>query len=141
MKKEAIINPQNDSEECFKWAATTVLDMKNIKFYPERVSNLSKFVDNYDCSGLMFPVSTKDTGMFETEKGVSVNILAVEGRDIYIYLKTNYRCEKEIKLVLIPKGDKWHYTAINSSRRLLASRNSKHNGKQNFCTICSQGFT
>ena len=56
----------------------------DIKFNPERVSNLRKFVDNYDWSGLKFPVSIKDIGVFETKNDISVNMLAVEDRDIYI---------------------------------------------------------
>ena len=54
---------------------------------PQRVSNLRKFTDNYDLSGLEFPVSVKDIGKFETRNNVSVNVLAVEGRDIYIHRK------------------------------------------------------
>ena len=37
-------------------------------------------MDNYDWSGLEFPVSIKDIGKFETNNNVSVNVLAVEGR-------------------------------------------------------------
>ena len=59
----------------------------DIKFNPECVSNFRMFVDNYDWSGLKFPVSIKDIGVFETKNDVSVNVLAVEGRDIYIYRK------------------------------------------------------
>ena len=81
-RKKAIVNPDNDDEECFKWAviAAENVGMKD----PQRVSNLRKFTDNYDWSGLEFPVSIKDIGKFETRNNVSVNVLAVEGRDIYI---------------------------------------------------------
>ena len=51
---------------------------------PQRVSNLRKFTDNYDWSGLEFPVSIKGIGKFET-RNVYVNVLAAESRDIYIY--------------------------------------------------------
>ena len=54
---------------------------------PQRVSNLRNFTDNYDWSGLEFLVSTKDIRKFETRNNVSVNVLAVEDRDIYIYRK------------------------------------------------------
>ena len=56
-RKKAIVNPHNDDEECFKWAviAAENVGMKD----PQRVSNLRKFTDNYDWSGLKFPVSTK----------------------------------------------------------------------------------
>ena len=43
--------------------------------------------------------------------------------------------------MLISEGDRWHYTAIKSLSRLLTSRNSKHKGKQYFCTNYLQGFT
>ena len=33
-----------------------------------------------------------------------------------------------------------HYIAIKSLSRLLASENSKHKGKEYFCTNCLQGF-
>ena len=83
VRKGAIVNPHNDNEECFKWLVITAenIGMKN----PQRVSNLRKFTDNYDWSGLEFPVSNKDIRKFETRNNVLVNVLAVEGRDIYIY--------------------------------------------------------
>ena len=84
-RKKAIVNPHNDDEECFKWSviAAEKVGMRD----PQRVSNLRKFKDNYDWSGLEFPVSIKDIGKFETRNNISVNVLAVEGRDIYIYRK------------------------------------------------------
>ena len=50
-KKKTIINPQNNDEECFKWAVIAALEWSEIKSNPERVLNLRKFVDNYDWSG------------------------------------------------------------------------------------------
>ena len=84
-RKKAIVNPHNDDEECFKWSviAAENVGMKD----PQRVSNLRKFMDNYDWSGLEFPISIKDIGKFETRNNISVNVLAVEGRDIYIHRK------------------------------------------------------
>ena len=45
-KKEAIINPQNNVEECFKWAVIAALDWPDIKFNPECILNLKKFESN-----------------------------------------------------------------------------------------------
>ena len=53
-KMKVIINPQNEDEECFKWAATTVLKHSEIKLHPERISNLNGFVNDYDWSELKF---------------------------------------------------------------------------------------
>ena len=85
VRKKVIVNPHNNDEECFKWSVITAerVGMKD----PQRVSNLRKFKDNYDWSGLEFPVSIKDIGKFETRNNISVNALAVEGRDIYIHRK------------------------------------------------------
>ena len=68
---------------------------------PQRVSNLRKFANNYDWSGLEFPVSIKDISVFEIKHNISVNVLAIEGRDIYIHRKTNYKSDREINLLLI----------------------------------------
>ena len=62
----------------------------DIDSHPERVSNLREFADNYDWSGLEFSVSIKEIGKFETNNGISVNVLGLEGKDIYIHRNSNY---------------------------------------------------
>ena len=138
MSKKAIVNPHNDDEECFKWSVIAVENagMKD----PQRVSNLRKFMDNYDWSGLEFPVSIKDIGKFETRNNISVNVLAVEGRDIYIHRKGR-RMGREINLFMVSEDSIRHYTAIKSLNRLLSSKNSNTKCKQHFCMNCLQGFT
>ena len=121
VRKKAIVNPHNDDKECFKWSAIAAekVGMKD----PQRISNLRKFMDNYNWSGLEFPVSIKDIGKFETRNNVSVNVLAVEGRDIYIHRK-GWRMGREINLLRVSEDGIQHYTAINSLSRLLSSKNS-----------------
>ena len=66
VKKEAVINPKNEiDKECFKWAVTTALHYADIKSHCERISNLRKYVDNYDWSGLEFPVFIKEISKFK----------------------------------------------------------------------------
>ena len=138
-RKKAIVNPHNDNEECFKWSVITVekVGMKD----PHRVSNLRKFTDNYDWSGLEFPVSIKDMGKFETRNNISVNVLAVEGRDIYIHRKGRSMMGREINLLMVSEDGINHCTVIKSLSRLLKSSNTKHKCKQHFCMNCLQGFT
>ena len=107
---------------------------------PQRVSNLRKFTDNYDWSGLEFPVSIKDIGKFETRNNISVNVLAVEGRDIYIHRKGQRMMGCEINLLMITETGINHYTAIKSLSRLLSSKNSNTKHKQHFCMNCLLGF-
>ena len=143
-RKRAMNYPHNNDEECFKWSVITAenVGMKN----PQQVSNLRKFTDNYDWSGLKFPVSTKDIGKFETNNNVSVNVLAVESRDTYIHRKGRRMgpqgpMDKEMNLLLISEDEINHYTVIKSLSRLLRSSNTKHKCKQHFCMNCLQGFT
>ena len=138
-RKKAIVNPHNDDEECFKWSviAAEKVGMKD----PQRVSNLRKFIDNYDWSGLEFPVSIKNIEKFETRNNISVNVLAVEGRDIYIHRKGRRMMGQEINLLMVSENGINHYTTIKSLSRLLKSRNTKHKCKQHFCMNCLQGFT
>ena len=137
-RKKAKVNPHNDDEECFKWSviAAENVGMKD----PQRVSNLRKFTDNYDWSGLEFPVSIKDIRKFETRNNISVNVLAVEGRDIYIHRK-GQRMGREINLLMVSEDGIRHYTAIKNLSRLLSSKNSNTKRKQPFSMNCLQGFT
>ena len=129
VRKKAIVNLHNDDEECFKWSviAAENVGMKD----PQRVSNLRKFTDNYDRSGLEFPVSIKDIGKFETRNNISVNVLAVDGRDIYIHRKGR-RMGQEINLLIVSEDGIQHYTAIKSLSRLLSCKNSNTKRKQHF---------
>ena len=119
---------------------TSVIAAENVGMKdPQRVSNLRKFMDNYNWSGLEFPVSIKDIGKFDIRNNISVNVLAVEGRDVYIYRK-GQRVGREINLLLVSEDGIWHYTAIKSLSRLLSSKNSNTKRKQHFCMNCLQGF-
>ena len=113
----------------------------DIDSHPERVSNLREFADNYDWSGLEFPVSLKQIGTFEAKNNISVNVLGLEGKDIYILRNSNRSDYREINLLMISENGINHYTAIKSLSRLLRSSNTKHKCKQYFCTNCLQGFS
>ena len=148
-----MINPQNGDEECFKWAIIAADKWMDIDSHPERVSDLREFSDNYDWSGLEFPVSLKQIGKFEAKNNISVNVLGLEGKDIYILRNPNqsnywdpqgsrgrYTTHRENNLLMISKNGINHYIAIKSLRRLLRSCNTKHKCKQYLCTNCLQGF-
>ena len=145
--RKAVINSRNYDEECFKWSVIVADRWMDIGSHPERVSNLNEFADNYDWSGLEFPVSIKDIGKFETRNNISVNIIGLDGKDIYILRKGGGN-GKEINLLMIFEGPTDpasgnginHYTAIKSLSRLLSSKNSNTKRKQHFCMNCLQGF-
>ena len=96
-KRKAVINPQNRDKECFKWSIIAAGKWMDIDSHPERVTNLRKFTDNYDWSGLEFPVSIKSIGKFEANNNISVNVLSLEGKDIYIHRKSNYDSAQDLQ--------------------------------------------
>ena len=112
----------------------------DIKWNPERISNLKRFADNYNWSGSEFPVAISKIGIFEKKNDVSVTMLALKGPEIYIARKPRRKALKNVELLLITNGEHRHYTVIKSLSRLLGSRNSKHARKQHFCLNCLQGF-
>ena len=148
-RQKAVINPQNRDNECFKWAVIAALHNSEIKSKPNIIYNLRKFESRYDWSDLSFPTPLKEIGKFEFRNSISVNVLGLEGKDIYICRKgtrgDNY---KEVNLLLVLEDDSpcwackwnWHYTFVKSLSRLLASHNSKHKSQQHFCMNCLQGF-
>ena len=132
--KKAIINPINEDQECFKWAVITALEFQNIESHPERISNLIKFSNKYNWSGLGFPVSFKDITKFEFRNQISINLFAIEDKEIYICRKGgNY--EKIINLMIISENNRKHYVANKSLSKLLSSKNTNHKGKNTFVRI------
>ena len=138
-KKKVIINPKNLDNKCFKWAVIAGLRWEEIGTNPERISKLRKYEDEFDWNEIMYPVSTKNIGKFESRNGIGVNLLAVEGRTIYICRKVgNY--ERKVNLMILEKDDKKHYVAVRSISRLLSMANSRHKESQYFCDNCLNGF-
>ena len=140
--KKAVINPKNENdEECLKWAVTVALHHEEIGKYPQRISNIMRYANNYNWSGLEFPVAIMKINEFEKNNEISINVLGLKGRRIHVCRKLKYNDRKNVvNLLLITDWEKRHYTAIKSLSRLLGSSNSKHGCKQHFCLNCLQSF-
>ena len=107
---------------------------------PQKISKFKSFEDDFDWTGIGFPVSFRDIKKFESKNQISVSILAEEYKQIYICRKGgNY--EHIANLMLITEGNHKHYVAIKSLSRLLSSKKNKHNGTQYFCMNCLQGYS
>ena len=127
-RKKVIINQKNEDQKCFKWAVITASRWEEINNNPERISKLKRFEKDFDWSGIEFPVSIKDIKKFKSRNQISINLLAIEGEQIYICRKGgNY--ERIINLMLITGNNMKQYVAIKSFSRLLSSQNPKHKGK------------
>ena len=139
-RKKAIINPHNEDQECFKWAVIAAMRWEEIDSHPEQINKLKSFEADFDWTGVGFPVSFRDIKGFKLRNQISVNILAVEDRQIYICRKGG-DYEHIVNLMLITKNNRKHYVAIKSLSRLLTSKNTKHKEKQYFCMNCLQGYS
>ena len=105
----------------------------------QRISKLKKFENNFDWTGVGFPVSFRTIKRFESQNQILINILSVEDRQIYICRKGgDYECIAN--LMLITENNRKHYVAIKSLSRLLSSQNTKCKAKEHFCMNCLKGF-
>ena len=138
-KQKAIINPRNSDMECFKWAVIAAMKWEEIGRDCQRVSKLKKYDSEFDWSGIEFPASFRDIRRFESRNKITMNILAVEDRKVYICRKGK-EYNRVANLMLITDNNRKHYVAIKSMQRLLSKQNSKHKESQHFCTNCLQGF-
>ena len=88
-KKGAIINPKNSDMECFKWAVIAAMKWRDIDNHPERMSKLRRYEDDFDWDGMKFPESFRDIKRFESTNEITMNILALKRKQIYICRKGN----------------------------------------------------
>ena len=65
--KKATINPKNNDEKCFQYAVTVALNYQDIKYNPERISNIKPFMDQHNCKEIDFPSDKKEWNDFEKE--------------------------------------------------------------------------
>ena len=138
-RKKAIINPKNEDQECFKWAVIAAMRWEEINNNPERIYKLKRFEEDFDWSGIGFPFSIKNIKKFESRNQISINLLAIEGKQIYICRKGGNH-ERKINLMIITENNRKHYVAIKCLSRLLSSKNTNHKEKEYFCMNCLQGF-
>ena len=139
-KKNAILNPKNLDMKCFKWSVIAALKWREIDRNHQHVSKLRRYENEFDWSGISFPVSIKDISKFELRNRIGINILALNGKTPYICRKGG-DYDRVVNLMIIEDGEKKHYVAIKSLGRLLSYMKSKYKVCQHFCSNCLQGFS
>ena len=137
-KKKAIINPKNSDLECFKWAVIAAMRWEEIDRDHQRISKLRRYEDDFDWDGTKFQASIRDIKRFESRNEITINIVALEDKKVYICRKGK-EYDRVANLMLITDHNKKHYVMIKSLKRLLSRQNSKHKESQHFCINCLQG--
>ena len=146
INKHETINPQNtENNRCLQYVITVALHHKNITDHPERITNISPFINNYNWKDIECPSYSKDWKKFEqNNKRIALNILFVpyntkQIRQAHIS-KYNSKRDNQVILLMITDGEKWHYVAVKSISRLLRGITSNHDGDF-YCLNCFRSYT
>ena len=136
--KKSTINPRNNDHKCFQYAVTLALNLDNIDNHPERISKIKPFIDQYNWKDIDFPATSKDWNE------IAVNILYVPHNTKKIHVayksKHNLTREKQIILLMISNGEKWHYLTVKNLSGLLRGITSNHAGDF-YCLNCFRAYS
>ena len=141
--KKSTINPKNNDDKCFQYAVTLALNLDKIKKDPQRVSKIKPFIEKYNWEDIDFPSSSKDWKKFECNNEVGINILYVPYNTKKINIayksKNNLTHERQIILIMVSYGKKWHYLVVKNLSGLLRGIASNH--KEDFyCLNCFHSY-
>ena len=139
--KKSTINPKNNDYKCFQYAVTVALNHDKINKDPQRVSIIKPFINQYNWNDIDFPSTGKNWKKFElNNESITLNILYVAHNTGKIHLayksKHNLTREKQVILLMITDGEKWHYTAVKRLSGLLRGVT----GNNNFDFYCLNCF-
>ena len=114
---KSTINPKNNDDICFQYAVTVALNHDKIKKDLQRVSKIKPFIDKYNWNDIDMPSTGKDWKKFKLNNElIALNVLYVPHNTGKIHLayksKHNLTREKQVILLMITNGEKWHYTAV-----------------------------
>ena len=143
--KKSTINPKNNDYKCFQYAVTVALKHDKINKEPQRVPKIKPFIDQYNWNDIDFPSTSKHWKKFElNNESIALNILYVPHKTTKISLayksKHNLTREKQVILLMITDGEKWHYLAVKRLSALLNGITSNHNGDF-YCLNCFCAYT
>ena len=137
--KKSTINPKNNDHKCFQYAVTLALNLDNINKHPQRISKVKPFIDQYNWKDIDFPSTGKDWRKLELNNEIALNILYVphNTRKMQVAYKSrqDLTCDKQIILLMIADGEKWHYLTVKNLSGLLRGITSSHQ-EDFYCLNC-----
>ena len=122
-KKEAIIN-SNINNNDFQNALDDALNYQIIESNPQRISKLKPYINKYNWEGINFPAGSKEWQKFEKNNNtITLNVLYIprNTKTISVAYRSEYnnKRKKQVILLMITDGKKWHYLAVTSLSALL----------------------
>ena len=78
-RKKATMNPKDKYGKCFQYAITVALNYREIESYPERVSNINRFINKYKWKGINYSPKTDYWQTFEeNNRSILFNTLQIK---------------------------------------------------------------
>ena len=142
--KKSTINPKNNDYKYFQYVVTVALNHDKINNEPQRISKTKPFIHQYNWNDIDFPSTSKDWKNFEVNnESIALNILYVlhKTRKISLAYKSKHNLprEKQVILLMIIDGEKWHYTAVTRLSELLRGVTGNNNGDF-YCLNCFHAY-
>ena len=137
--KKSTMHPINNDDKCFQYAVTLALNLDKIRKNPQRISKIKPFIDQYNWKDIDFPSTSKDWRKLELNNKIALNVLYVphNTRKINVAYKSknNLTCDKQVILLMITDGERWHYLTVKNLSVLLRGITSNH--KEDFYCLNS----
>ena len=142
-KKEVIINnnnSNNNNNNNFQNALDDALNYQTIETHPERISKLKLYINKYNWKGITFPAGSKEWQKSERNNDtIAVNVLYAKHNtkklSVVYKSKHNNKCKKQVILLMISDGKKYHYVAVTNLSGLLQGNPSNHKGDFYFLKV------
>lgn len=139
--KRAIINFKKFDDKCFAYAvnAGLCLSAKKIRNNRNCLFTYPPFENFLNFDGIKFPVSLKDIEKFEKLNKISVNVYGlIDANEIIgpYHLTKKRRKRLHVNLLLLEKGNCFHYCLISNMSRLVRLQISANKNSIYFCDGC-----
>ena len=108
-----------------------------------KISKLKPYINKYNCKGIHFPSGPNEWQKFERNNNtITLNILYVKKikKNIVYESKYNNKRKKQVILLMIGDGIKYHYLAVTNLSGLLQGNSSNHEGDF-YCLNCFNSYT
>ena len=119
------------------------LNLDNIEKNPQRISKIKPFINQCNWKDIYFTPTNKDWRKLELNNDIALNILYIPYNTKKIQLayrsKNNLTCDKQVILLMITNGEKWHYLVVKNLPGLLKGITSTHE-KDFYCLNCFHSY-
>ena len=135
--KKAVINMENDDNQCFKWAITRSLNP--VENHPERITKILKMqAEKLNWDNVEFPMKVKDIHKFEKASEINVNVFSYDDETKKVYTLRLSKMSNEVCTNLFLYDE--HYSVVKNLSRLISSQHSKKKHQKFICTRCMNVF-